>query len=99
MRCICCGTTIKPLYEDKPEQELIFSENIHSIWDGGIVSKISAGFGSSNDGEVYVIGVCDECINKKVNSGVVAHVGDYIEPKSFKENTFDAAKQNWIDKN
>lgn len=56
--CIKCGKFIKPVNQDdrsKPE---------HAMWDGGIVDKIAAGYGSCHDGDMYIIGLCDECVTK-----------------------------------
>lgn len=33
-------------------------------WNGGIVNKIIAGYGSKLDGDVYLISICDECTKK-----------------------------------
>jgi len=32
---------------------------------GGVVEKISAGYGSSLDGNQYVLAICDSCIMEK----------------------------------
>jgi len=55
--CVVCDKTISVLFEDADYDKANFSD--------GVVGKISAGFGSSHDGDVYVIGICDKCIDKK----------------------------------
>ena len=57
--CFGCGRLIMLLYapSDKPWRD---------IWDNGIVSKIIAGYGSKFDGNEYLLGVCDTCIEHNV---------------------------------
>ena len=69
--CIKCGKEIKnfdPTTKFKPE---------NGIWFDGIVSKISAGYGSNLDGDMYIIAICDDCIRD--NKDRVEYVGNYME--------------------
>ena len=50
------------------------------MWDGGIVEKINAGYGSVLDGNMYVIAICDECIKEKAKEGSATLVGNYMFP-------------------
>ncbi len=59
MKCICCGKEILPLYENK-----------YNMWNGGIVEKISAGYGSDYDGEQFIIAICDECVKIKLKINI-----------------------------
>jgi len=74
MNCICCGKEIPSIDED------INTEPENCMWNGGIVSNISAGHGSNCDGDVYLIGICDECINIKRNEGSAIFLYDYMSP-------------------
>ena len=70
IKCICCGFEIKPIMSEfnddlKPEQ---------GMWDGGTVEKIYMPYGSSLDGDIYYIGLCDSCIGKKVKEGIIKQV-------------------------
>lgn len=72
--CVCCSEEIKPLYEeyhskDSPSQ---------SMWLDGVVGEISAGFGSSLDGEKYIIAICDNCIREKLITGIIENNGRYM---------------------
>jgi phage terminase large subunit-like protein len=58
--CVCCkNTIIKHVFKihsvDATEQENL-------SWDSGAVAKISCGYGSTLDGEQFLIGICDECL-------------------------------------
>ena len=63
-RCICCSKELKPMSVDE-------SIPWQGSWLDGVVDKITAGYGSQLDGNEYVIGVCDACLNSKVMDGIV----------------------------
>jgi len=66
--CICCGAEIKAI---NPE-EFTSGDKLESwMWDGGTVGKISMPYGSRLDGGVYYIGICDDCIEKKDEDGLI----------------------------
>jgi hypothetical protein len=72
------------------------------MWLNGIVGEISAGFGSNQDGDEYVIAVCDNCIKEKVSDGTVAHISNYMirtdEVKEIiKENKIKWRRNNNLD--
>lgn len=67
------------------------------MWDDGIVSNIAAGYGSKHDGSMYVISICDECIDKKQNDGIIAFVGDYLFANhvDFTDGLINESKKLW----
>ena len=71
INCICCGKEINLLDGDDGEPE-------NQMWNGGVVSNISAGYGSNCDGDVYLIAVCDDCIKIKRNDGSAIFLYDYM---------------------
>lgn len=79
IHCICCDAEIKLLdhFDDDP-----ISSN---IWRDGIVQEISAGYGSDWDGDVYLIGICDKCLEIKRNNGNAIFLYDYL----FKNEKMD----------
>ena|ERR1700761_8541788 len=112
MKCICCGKVLTPLDNQIPEHEQVFDYqhrhvgrtcNIIDInnrsWNNGATGSISAGFGSSHDGGVYAIAVCDECIEKKVGDGTVAYIENNIcRTKEVKED-INNHRKIWINNN
>lgn len=73
-KCICCGKEIKKLdglENDKPWE---------GMWDDGIVERISAGYGSLLDGDMYVLAICDKCVDQKAEEGTLMWVGNYMFP-------------------
>jgi hypothetical protein len=59
--CIVCGKEIKPLYPDT----LDYNQFESNMWDGGLVTKVTAPYGSKFDSDIIFIGLCDDCIEKK----------------------------------
>lgn len=57
-------------------------EDWEGSFDGGIVDRIDAGYGSLLDGDMFLIAICDECINEKVLIGDIKYIGNYILPET-----------------
>lgn len=70
-----------------------------TMWDDAIVEKMAAGYGSSHDGDMFLVGICDECMKNKMNSGNTILVGNYmasdvtIEAKKSIENSIQKARR------
>ena len=77
--CVCCGAKIEKIegFDHDKEWEGCYSD--------GIVEKISAGYGSTLDGEMFVLAICDKCVVQKANQGVLKFVGDYMFPEMTEE--------------
>jgi hypothetical protein len=50
----------------------------NGMTDDGDVSIISMGYGSNFDGDMYIIGICDDCIKSLRDSGLILFCGDYM---------------------
>jgi len=74
INCIICDSEITLLHPGYTENYKIESQ----MWNGGIVSNISAGYGSDYDGNVFLIGICDKCIKKSINNGKIIFLYDYM---------------------
>lgn len=66
-RCIVCEKEIDAIHfetldAEHPEQ---------GMWDNGTVEVLYMPYGSSLDGDVYVFGLCDDCIKDKFNKGII----------------------------
>lgn len=70
--CVCKERQLNPI---NPEQ-IHPSEQDKGMWDGGIISKITAGYGSRRDMESFFIAICDECIDELEKEGLVRKVRD-----------------------
>jgi hypothetical protein len=49
--------------------------NGEGMWEGGIVDRIAANYGSSLDGNMYILAICDKCVIERK----LKYVGNYIE--------------------
>ena len=76
MNCICCDKEINLLHpDDEPRED---SEPSSEMWNGGVINEIAAGYGSNVDGDVYLIAICDECIEQKRNDGSIVFLHNYM---------------------
>src|SRR5438045_4125757 len=48
------------------------------MWVDGLISKISAGYESKLDGDIYYIGICDDCTIISTKNSRLRYVGDYL---------------------
>ncbi len=67
LKCICCGKKLEYLHDGE-------GTPASDMWNGAIVDKIVAGYGSSFDTDTFTIGICDACMATKVEAGdVIRH--------------------------
>lgn len=71
LNCICCNKEIKEIIEGIPS-----NKEWEGMWNDGIVDRIAAGYGSSLDGNMYIIAICDDCVKEKK----LKYVGNYMFP-------------------
>jgi hypothetical protein len=64
-KCICCKNEVELIAPD------IDSPPESAMWNNGVVGKIYAGYGSRHDGDMYIITICDDCIDKHLNDSPV----------------------------
>ena len=72
--CVCCDKTVEALY---PEHNSIRNPQSGSYKDG-IVDKIAAGYGSKFDTEMFIIAICDDCMEKLKTANKVKYAGNYM---------------------
>lgn len=59
-----------------------------NMWGDGVVDMVSAGYGSTLDGNQYIIAVCDNCLRKKTMTGHIAYIGDYMTTLDVTEEEY-----------
>lgn len=70
--CICCNKNVEPLdpeYIRRPES---------GMYKNGIVDKIAAGYGSKFDTDMFIIAVCDDCVEKLKAEKKILYAGNYM---------------------
>ena len=65
--CIICGAKIKAIDFDTSFSPII--ENM--MWHKGVVATIQMPYGSKFDGNEYVIGLCDNCIEQMEKEKII----------------------------
>ncbi len=69
--CIVCSFQISKIGGDK---------DISSMYNDGVVGKLDANYGSKFDGDMYLFGICDRCIETKLSTGELKYIGNYMKP-------------------
>ena len=67
VNCMFCGKTLKSIH----------GSDYGMVLDG-MVGHFYAPYGSSFDGNVYQIAVCDDCVKEKEKEDKMICVGDYM---------------------
>jgi hypothetical protein len=111
MMCICCDEKISLYLTDKNEEDVVFNKEkrgIHGepeeeiildagsqMWKDGVVDLISAGYGSIHDGDEFIIAICDECLNKKIMTGHIAYIDNYVGESIKGSEKYKSARIAW----
>lgn len=77
--CVVCKKEVDVIYH--PEGVTITCVN-HVNFGDGIAGRIEAGYGSTLDGNMYMIAICDDCARKAQTDGRLTYVDNYI-PKGI----------------
>jgi hypothetical protein len=114
MYCICCNkNNVTPLEDpftgDRSETELLFLNEMRengrertvnnlNVRDG-IIHIIEAGYGSTHDGDKYIIAICDVCIDMKKQDATLLYYdncmfSDFVEDDINKSKTLYNRRKN-----
>ena len=74
--CIRCNKEIVELYPDifKNKDKKLSSR----MWNGGLVTEIDGNYGSDHDGDVYIIAICDKCIDILGKKNKIIYHSNYL---------------------
>lgn len=72
-KCLKCGKEITENPHNYPEDK-----DTEKMWNGGVVFKMYAGYGSVLDGDMFIGALCDTCIDKLAIDNIIKYDGDYI---------------------
>ena len=77
------GKEDKPSEEDilwkdskRPDGSLVNVNN--EMIDNGIIHIIDAGYGSTHDGDQFIIAICDDCIKENKQDATLLYYGNYM---------------------
>ena len=60
----------------RPDGSLVNVNN--EMIDNGIIHIIDAGYGSSHDGDQFIIAICDDCIKENIQDATLLYYGSYM---------------------
>ena len=107
MMCICCDKTISLLFADDKvnEEDIVFKKEeknsklltaaANECWLNGTIGFLSCGYGSSFDGDQIILALCDDCLEKKRNLGVIAGVGNYMSSADYIKELKEKWRLTW----
>jgi hypothetical protein len=61
----------------------------------GVIHIIDAGYGSTHDGDQFVIAICDECIRENVQDGTLLYYGNYMGFTDISEDDVQKSKMTY----
>ena len=67
VNCMFCGKTLKPLHGSD-----------YGMVNDGMVGHFYAPYGSSFDGNIFQMAICDNCVKTKEKEDKIILVGDYM---------------------
>jgi hypothetical protein len=60
----------------RPDGSLVNVNN--EMIDNGIIHIIDAGYGSTHDGDQFIIAICDDCIKENLGDATLLYWGNYM---------------------
>lgn len=70
--CICCDKKITAIHPEHMQ----FPQG--GMYNGGVVDKISAGYGSKHDTDMFIVAICDDCITALKEKKKIMFAGNYM---------------------
>ena len=78
----------------RPDGSLVNVNN--EMIDNGIIHIIDAGYGSTHDGDQFVIAICDDCIKENLEDATLLYYGNYMYAREgFIEEEREKSKQKY----
>jgi hypothetical protein len=78
----------------RPDGSLVNVNN--EMIDNGIIHIIDAGYGSTHDGDQFVIAICDECIKENLQDATLLYWGNYMYGnEGFVHEEIEKSKQKY----
>jgi hypothetical protein len=78
----------------RPDGSLVNVNN--EMIDNGIIHIIDAGYGSTHDGDQFVIAICDDCIKENLADATLLYYGNYMYgSEGFVGDEIEKSKQRY----
>jgi hypothetical protein len=79
----------------RPDGSLV-NRNIYDdneLIDNGIIHIIDAGYGSTHDGDQFVIAICDDCIKENLKDATILYYGNYMYGGDYANDEIEKSKK------
>jgi len=77
----------------RPDGSLVNVNN--EMIDNGIIHIIDAGYGSTHDGDQFVIAICDDCIKENLADATLLYWGNYMYGGDYANDEIEKSKQKY----
>ena len=78
----------------RPDGSLVNVNN--EMIDNGIIHIIDAGYGSTHDGDQFIIAICDDCIKENLQDTTILYYGNYMYAREgYVEEEREKSKQKY----
>ena len=77
----------------RPDGSLVNVNN--EMIDNGIIHIIDAGYGSTHDGDQFVIAICDDCIKKNLADATLLYYGNYMYGGDYANDEIEKSKKKY----
>ena len=75
----------------RPDGSLVNVNN--EMIDNGIIHIIDAGYGSTHDGDQFVIAICDDCIKENLKDATILYYGNYMYGGDYANDEIEKSKK------
>jgi hypothetical protein len=77
----------------RPDGSLVNVNN--EMIDNGIIHIIDAGYGSTHDGDQFVIAICDDCIKENLEDATLLYYDSMFDREEYVEEEREKSKQKY----
>ena len=77
----------------RPDGSLVNVNN--EMIDNGIIHIIDAGYGSTHDGDQFVIAICDDCIEENLQDATLLYWGNYMYADDYANDEIKKSQQTY----
>jgi hypothetical protein len=77
----------------RPDGSLVNVNN--EMIDNGIIHIIDAGYGSTHDGDQFVIAICDDCIKENLTDATLLYYGNYMYGGDYANDEIEKSKKTY----
>jgi hypothetical protein len=77
----------------RPDGSLVNVNN--EMIDNGIIHIIDAGYGSTHDGDQFVIAICDDCIKENLADATLLYWGNYMYGGDYANDEIEKSKKKY----